>query len=109
MLGSVVSGRIVLLSRRAAQGPFLLITPQGSGERNPNMSKCQDTGGEGTRNANDLLGRGFIPAILASQRTASMPTSSTSTVSLGTASTSAKPPGRPSPTAWTTSIPTTTS
>lgn len=97
MLGSVVSsGKMALLSRRAVLG-----------EQNPSVSQCQDIGGEGTGNANDL-GRGFIPAILALQRTASMPTSSTSTVSLGTASTSAKPLAKLNPTAWTTSTPTTT-
>lgn len=108
MLGFVVSsGQMALLSRRAVLGPFLLRAPRETGEKNPSVSQCQDIGGEGTGNANDL-GRGFIPAILASQRTASMPTSSTSTVFLGTASTSAKPLARPSPTAWTTSTPTTT-
>lgn len=57
--------------------------------------------------ASDLPGCGLVPATFASPRTASMPTSSTSTVSLGTASTSARPRAKPSPTAWTTSTPTT--
>ena len=73
MLGFVVSsGQMALLSRRAVLGPFLLRAPRETGEKNPSVSQCQDIGGEGTGNANDL-GRGFIPAILASQRTASMP------------------------------------
>lgn len=46
MLGSVISlGQNILLSRRAAQGPFLLIAPPGTGNRTPTRVNVSTSAG----------------------------------------------------------------